>query len=222
MKTIIAIETATDACSCALWCDGETYQQFEIAPRRHAELVLPMIDCLLNQQKLQCSDIDAIAVGCGPGSFMGSRLASSVAIGLALGLDVPVLSVSSLRALAQCAYQELGDVSIAAAWDARMGEMYWGCYIAEQGIVRSVGEERLTKPASVKLPAIEATQRWVLVGNAWQTYHNQLPAELQEKSHLIYPNAAAVAVLAASALQRGERGVTADCVQPNYLRLGVT
>ena len=113
MTTIIAIETATDACSCAVWHDGEIHQEYEIAPRRHAELVLPMIDALLNQQHLQRSDIDAIAVGQGPGSFMGTRLASSIAIGSNVTVIVAAcMLIRMLISMTSCA--SIGNSTVVA------------------------------------------------------------------------------------------------------------
>src|SRR6187455_1632322 len=92
---LLALDTATEACSAALLIGGEVIERSEIAPRRHAELILPMIESLLGEAGISRRQIDAIAVGRGPGAFTGVRLAISVAQGLALGLDVPVLPVSS-------------------------------------------------------------------------------------------------------------------------------
>ncbi|HEX6832184.1 MAG TPA: tRNA (adenosine(37)-N6)-threonylcarbamoyltransferase complex dimerization subunit type 1 TsaB, partial [Rudaea sp.] len=96
MNTLIAIETSTECCSAALLHDGAVIERSEPAPRRHAELILPMIESLLAEADLSRRQIDAIAVGRGPGAFTGVRLAISVAQGIALGLDIPVLPVSSL------------------------------------------------------------------------------------------------------------------------------
>src|SRR6201995_911287 len=120
MTTLIAIETSTEKCSAALLHGGALIERSELAPRRHAELILPMIESLLNEAGVSRRQLDAIAVGRGPGAFTGVRLAISVAQGLALGLDLPVLPVSSLAALAQDVPP--GDASILATIDARMGE----------------------------------------------------------------------------------------------------
>ena len=108
---VLALETATEACSVAL-ISGETIVgRHELAPRRHAELVLPMIDGVLAEAGLSRSAIDAIAVGRGPGAFTGVRLAISVAQGIALGLDRPVVTISTLAALALEAWVEAGGDS---------------------------------------------------------------------------------------------------------------
>src|SRR5678810_16965 len=84
---LLALDTATEACSAALLIGEEVIERSEIAPRRHAELILPMIESLLGEAGISRRQIDAIAVGRGPGAFTGVRLAISVAQGLALGLD---------------------------------------------------------------------------------------------------------------------------------------
>ena len=93
---LLAFETATEACSVAVLVDGETHERFEIAPRRHAELALPWAGQLLAEAGVSKSQIDAIAVGRGPGAFTGVRLAIAIAQGIALALDRPLLPVSTL------------------------------------------------------------------------------------------------------------------------------
>ena len=90
---LLAIETATEACSVAVWIDGHVHERFEIAPRRHAELTLPWAEQLLVEAGVAKSQLDAIAVGRGPGAFTGVRLAIALAQGIALALDRPLLPV---------------------------------------------------------------------------------------------------------------------------------
>jgi len=97
---LLAFETATEACSVALWVDGQVCERFELAPRRHAELALPWADALLAEAGIARSQLDAIAVGRGPGAFTGVRLAISIAQGIALALDIPVIPISTLAVLA--------------------------------------------------------------------------------------------------------------------------
>ena len=97
---LLAFETATEACSVALYLDGEVRERFEVAPRRHAELALPWADALLTEAGIARSQLDAIAVGRGPGAFTGVRLAIALAQGIAVALDVPVVPESTLRTLA--------------------------------------------------------------------------------------------------------------------------
>ena len=100
---LLAIETATEACSVALWVDGDVRERHEIAPRRHAELALPWAEALLGEAGIAKSQLDAIAVGRGPGAFTGVRLAIAIAQGIALALDRPVVAVSTLQVIAASA-----------------------------------------------------------------------------------------------------------------------
>ena len=97
---ILAFDTATEACSAALLIDNELISRFEIAPRRHAELILPMIEEVMVQAEIKVTQLDAIAVGCGPGSFTGVRIATGVAQGIAFAADLPVIPISTLAAIA--------------------------------------------------------------------------------------------------------------------------
>ena len=116
---LLAFELATEACSVALWDDGEVRERFEVAPRRHAELALPWADALLAEAGMAKSQLDAIAIGRGPGAFTGVRLAIALVQGLALALDRPVLPVSTLAVLAM---QGRGAHVLAAMCTAR-GEL---------------------------------------------------------------------------------------------------
>ena len=151
---LLAFETATEACSVAVYVDGEVLERFELAPRRHAELALPWADGLLAEAGVAKSQLDAIAVGRGPGAFTGVRLAVALAQGIALALDRPVLPVSTLAALAASA---TGD-RILAAIDARMGEVYLGVFERRDGEVLSVAEELVVRPDLADLPAGESWQ----------------------------------------------------------------
>src|SRR6185503_4238342 len=151
IMNLLAIDTATENCSAALLCGGQLLERSELAPRRHAELILPMIDSLLAEAGLSRRSLDGIAVGRGPGAFTGVRLAISVAQGMALGLDVPVVPVSSLAALALDAPDN--GAAILACIDARMGEVYTGTFRRmPDGRLESLGSETVGPAVHLVLP----------------------------------------------------------------------
>ena len=224
MKTILAFDTSTAACSAALMIGDTCISRFELAPRRHTELLLGQVDELLVEAGTTLTAVDAIAVGYGPGSFMGVRLAVSVAQGLAYAANRPVVPISSLRALAQTLADQTAVSSIVAGWDARMQELYWGTYTVDpQGIVQLLGDDRLSKPGEV---AISAERQWCAVGNAWEVYEKELPQEAffkrVAKSHTdLYPTAVAVAKLGMYELIAGKE-ILPLILEPLYLRNKVT
>lgn len=222
MMTILAIETATPACSAALLHQGQVSQRFEIAPRRHTDLILPMIDALLTDQGVSRAQLDAIAFGCGPGSFMGTRLATGIAQGLGYALDRPLIPLSTLQILAQTVYQQSPyEQSLLVGWDARMDEIYWGLYQAQDGLMEPVLADALAKPQDIIMPS----QPYVLVGNAWSVYKNDFSSDLlahaSQQTSDCYPQAAALLGLAQARFSAGIISA-ADIVEPTYLRQSVT
>ena len=123
---ILAIETGTDACTCALLHTGEIIALDAVAPRQHAELLLQMIDSVLEDVGVGLGSLDAIAFGRGPGSFTGLRIACAVAQGLAFGANRPLVAVSTLQTVATGMHRTTGAHRVLVAFDARMGEVYWG------------------------------------------------------------------------------------------------
>ena len=145
---LIAFETSTEACSVALWRDGEVLERFEVAPRRHAELALPWAQALLAEAGMARSQLDAVAVGRGPGAFTGVRLGIALAQGIALALDLPMLPVSTLAALAMRAP---APGKVLAAIDARMGEVYVAAFERTAAGVEPQGPESVLAPDAVSL-----------------------------------------------------------------------
>ena len=216
---LLAFDTATEACSCALHVDGETQAQFTIAPQKHAELILNMIEALLAEAELIPSQLDGLAYGRGPGSFTGLRIASGVAQGIAFGADLPVSPISSLATLAQGIYTQYHVKHILTAFDARMEEVYWGCYtLGEQGIVQLHEPEIVCKPQAIPIPQ---TTDWYGAGSGWASYAPSLLLRLGEKILTYYPqcfpNAQAMIPLALVAFQTGQ-AVPAEQALPVYLR----
>lgn len=217
MTKILAFDTATDACSAALFIDDEIIDISHIAPRKHAELLLPMCDDLLARAQVTVTELDAIAFGEGPGSFMGTRIAAGIAQGIAYSADLPVIPISTLATLAQSAV-DAGMIAnhIAAAWDARMQQLYWGVYSIKDHLVVNSFADQLSDPQAVAI-----THKALLVGNAWEIYQEQLPAQFLQQHCLhsmpLYPQACSLAKLAARHFAAGECFDPAS-VEPLYLR----
>ena len=216
---ILALDTATEACSAALLIDGEIRERFEIAPRAHARLLLPMLEDLLAEAGLKPAQLDAIAFGRGPGSFTGLRIAASVAQGIAFAADLPVLPVSTLAALAWPALRAARAEQVFAAIDARMGEIYCaGFGLAAQGELLMLSEEQVTPAAVVCVPAGDA---WYGVGSGWAVYAEVLRphfgASLNGFDADALPHASDIVRLAALDFSAG-RAMPAELALPVYLR----
>ena len=221
---LLAFETATEACSVALWCDGEVRERFEVAPRRHAELALPWAEALLAEAGVARSQLDAIAVGRGPGAFTGVRLAVAIAQGIGLALDRPVLPVSTLAALAMQA--DADGENILAAIDARMGEVYFGTYRRSGDDMSPLWNDQLSLvegvagPDGIGLPA-SAAGRWIGVGTGFAAAGGLIQKKFADVllscDPAALPHAADVARLAANAWARGE-AIAPELVEPAYLR----
>jgi len=214
---LLAIETSTEACSAAVLAGEQLIARSEIAPRRHAELLLPMCDQVLAEAGLSRKALDAIAVGRGPGAFTGVRLAISAAQGIALALDIPVIPVSSLAALAMQAPED--DANILAVIDARMGEIYSAAFRRDGDGIAMIVEESVGLASALQLPV--SPTGWNVIGSGWTTYHDALAAVLSVSPRWAegdrYPQAIDVARLAAPIAASGG-GVSADQALPVYLR----
>jgi tRNA threonylcarbamoyladenosine biosynthesis protein TsaB len=200
---VLAIDTSTEALSVALRNGEETIERgFETA-RGHAEQLL--------------SQLDGIAAGVGPGSFTGVRISVAVAQGLCFGAGLPVVPVTSLEALAFPAIAAGAD-RVIACLDARMGEIYWGCFEPDprRGL-HAIGALQVAAAAGVRLPS---AGRYRGVGRGFTAYPGlaALPGvELDARSRAALPNAADMARLGALRLAAGEGLDPAD-LKPEYVR----
>lgn len=218
---LLGIDTSNGACSAGLWLDGACLERYQVAPRGHGLLLLPMVESLLAEAGRALADVDALALGRGPGSFTGLRIAAGTVQGLAFAVDRPVLPVSSLATLAQGAVDSDGLPAerVLAAFDARMGEVYWGAYRRSQdGRVALVGNEVVAHPAQVPAPGDGA---WIGVGEGWGVYCDELMAavggSVEVMAEPLYPRARDLLALAAEAWVAGA-AVPAEQALPVYLR----
>ncbi len=216
---LLVLDTASDSCAVGLSVDGQLFVRFEQTPRAHTQLILPMIQSLLDEAGMGLGQLDAIAFGRGPGSFTGVRIATSVVQGLAFGLDVAVIPLSSLAILAQGGYRLSGCPVIHACFDARMGEVYAASFgVDDNGDLRVQGQEWLGNPQLAPLPDVG---NWVGVGSGWDQYHailsGRCPASGWQHLPGLLPRAEDALVLALAAWRRGEaQGV--ESIAPIYLR----
>ncbi|NZA26749.1 tRNA (adenosine(37)-N6)-threonylcarbamoyltransferase complex dimerization subunit type 1 TsaB [Luteimonas sp. SJ-92] len=217
---LLAFETATEACSVALWTDAGLLERFELAPRRHAELALPWAEALLAEAGIARAQLDAVAIGRGPGAFTGVRLGIALAQGIALALDLPVVPVSTLAALAMRARPAgAADARILAAIDARMGEVYAGAFQRRGDGLAAMAAERVAPPDAVALP--DEAPGWLGVGTGFAAADGALAMRLGPAMRSIdaaaLPRAGDVARLAAAEFAAGG-GVAPESLEPAYLR----
>ncbi|KQR13397.1 MULTISPECIES: tRNA (adenosine(37)-N6)-threonylcarbamoyltransferase complex dimerization subunit type 1 TsaB [Xanthomonas] len=214
---VLAFETSTEACSVALSVDGRVIERFELAPRRHAELALPWAEQLLAEAGITRRQLDAIAVSRGPGAFTGVRLAIGIAQGIALGLDRPVLAVSTLQVLALRAPADATHVL--ACIDARMGEVYAGVFARHGNGFLELAPEVVCTPDTLVVP--ETQHYFAGVGTGFAAadglLQQRFATQLSSVDASALPHAADLLTLAVPALQRGE-GVAPERVEPAYLR----
>ena len=178
-----------------------------------------MVSDLLEQAGVTLTSLDAIAFGRGPGSFTGVRIATSVAQGLGLAADLPLVPVSSLGALALAASRRHGAGAVLAAFDARMDEVYWGAFdTSDPTNAVPIGGECVVLPASVPVPN---RGQWWGAGEGWSAYGDILKNRLQGRLcgvdvHAL-PGAAEVAAIAGNEWRAG-RCCTPELARPVYLR----
>lgn len=216
---ILAIETATEACSVALRCGDELLVRYEHQPQKQAHLVLPMIDELMAESGLKPGGLDAVAFGAGPGSFTGLRIAVAVTQAIAVSADLPVVPVSTLTALAQGGYRRFQFTGVLAAIDARMQEVYWSvCKLNDNKLMQPLEREYVIAPDEVPVPEVG---NWAAIGSGWRSY----PERLQERIGFplvtvrrdLWPEAEDVLTLSIPLFQQG-KAVSPEHAQPVYLR----
>jgi len=216
---ILAFDTSTAACTVALLSKNKILSEHQIQPRGHANLILSMIETLLGKAGIVLADINLISFGQGPGSFTGLRIAAGVCQGIAYSHDIPVIPLSSLRIIAQGVFREFNEQNIAVLQDARMSEVYWGCYQENDGIMKLNGVENVTKPEMVQL---DNNINWYSVGEAWLSYPDKLTLGKISKNTVTntnfnYPFATDMIGLARYEFDNNS-AISAEQVNPVYLR----
>jgi len=211
---LLALDTSTEACSVAIWIDGQVHERFDLG-QHHSELILARVQQVLAETGVTLKQLDAVAFSRGPGSFTSLRIGTGVVQGLAFGANLPVVAVSSLAVLAQGV-----DVpKVLAAFDARMNQVYWGAFARnEKGLMELQGEEIVVAPAAVPPPEGSG---WVGAGSGWDQYAAVLTAHLSDRvsawHEQVFPKARYVAELGLESLKAGQT-VTAEHALPIYVR----
>lgn len=223
MTKILALDASTDACSVALTIDGTTSHIFELAAKSHTQRLLPMVDEILSAGNCTLKDLDAIAFGRGPGSFTGLRICMGIVQGLAFGANLPVISVSTLHAMAQGFISENPQTSspLLVTLDARMDEVYWGLFSADK-TPAALSAEHVMKPADVCTQdvVIALGKRFVAVGPGWH-YADLQPIIPETLVLNVHPDARYMLPIAEAAFNKGETQSILDA-QPVYLRDSVS
>ena len=234
---VLALDAATELCSVALLSNGECLVRSIESGKSSAQQLLKMVEEVMAEGQVPLSGLNGIAASIGPGAFTGVRISVAVAQGLAFGADLNVAPVTTLSALALQALQDLqllGDEArIITCLDARMGELYWGCFTAEAnpGVATpGVTKRGVTTPGviecgelGVAAPDVIASRlkgRYVGIGRGFSVYPKlaQIPGVVVQPAHaLALPNAREIARLGALRLAAGGGGDPAD-LKPLYLR----
>ena len=215
---LLAIDAATEACSVALLIEEAIFTRHRIAPRGHAQHMLNMVSEVTAEAGISLKALDAIAFDRGPGSFTGVRVGASVTQGLAFGADLPVIPISSLASIAQGVWRDTGQTQILAVIDARMGEVYWGHYTLQEGVMCVQGAEHVSKASAIR-PALSGN--WFGAGTGWQAYQadllNAVQGECSGLDSVRLPHALDILTLARPRYAAGEI-VPAEQALPTYLR----
>ena len=218
---ILAFETSAKAASVALMEEGkllgESYQNTGLT---HSQTLMVMAQDLLKQCGKTVSDLTAVAVAEGPGSFTGVRIGVAAAKGLAWGRELPCYGISTLEAMAT----GLGvfDGHICACMDARRSQVYNALFLVDGGILERVSEDRAIALAELKTELEHIDGPIFLVGDGanltYKTLSEEIPNLVLPPEHRLHQRAVGVALLAEQRQTAGETG-DGNALSPNYLRL---
>ena len=216
---LLALETSTNACSVALAFRGAVCERHVVEAKAHARRLIPMIREVLEEGRAELSALDAIVLGNGPGSFIGMRIAASVAQGLAYGSGLGIVPVSSLAAVAAEAFQRSDEEKILVAQDAHMNEVYLQGFARGEGdLPRACGETVLQPVAR-----IESLETTGVAGAGWHRYPELLHLNADRISQVVdvqFPRASFLLGSGAALLREGAITAAADLV-PDYVRAKV-
>jgi len=225
MTPILAIETSTEACSVALRTAGGDIFRYSQEPRSHTKLVMPMIESVLSEASLATSDLRTLTVSIGPGSFTGLRIGFATIQGLAYGLEIPVLPISTLEVMCATYYRDLiqkgagrgvfSNIRIMPVIDARMDEVNCGYYeVASNNEINTDHSDRLLKIADA-ISWIKAVSPDVIVADKPNVFGSDITKSIPVEH--IFPHAIDLLDLAQRDFNRG-MAKSIDLVDLSYLR----
>ena len=218
---LLAIDTSSLACSVALQKSDTIVERHEEQAREHTRLLTPMIREVLDAGALTTQQLDAIVLGNGPGSFIGMRIAASVAQGLAHGAGLTVVPVSSLAAVAAQVFAESDAAEAIVAQDAHMNEVYLGVFRrAADDLPELLFPERLHTQARIEELDESTSAARAAAGFGWERYPALEAANkelLGRPATVLHPRARYLLALGSVALAAGE-AVDPQDLAPAYLR----
>jgi tRNA threonylcarbamoyladenosine biosynthesis protein TsaB len=213
---LLAIEMSGRSGSVAVAVAGRVAERTIATPREQTQRVLALVDALLAETALGLVNLDALVLGRGPGSFTGLRVAAAVVQGLSLAAGLPIVSVSSLAALAQRGLTGRAGLRALCCVDARMGEVFTGGYRLEAGLAVLERAESIGRPEAVRgLPG-----RYLAFGDGFAAYADALALPIGaalEVDPALAPRARDLLPLAAAEIAAG-RFVAREAALPCYLR----
>lgn len=218
---LLAIDTSSLACSVALQYGNEVAVRHEEKAREHTRLLAPMIREVLADADLSLQQLDAIVLGNGPGSFIGMRIAASVAQGLAHGAELDIVPVSSLAVVAAEVLAGSDADEVVVAQDAHMNEVYLGAFgRGADDLPHAIFPERLQTQTLIEgLDESTAAHR-VAAGFGWGRYPALTAANdrlIGSQSKVMHPKARYLLPLGESALAGGA-AIRPQDLAPAYLR----
>lgn len=224
---LLALDTSSIACSVALGIGEVTIQRHEVRPKEHTRLLIPMIEEVLSDADASLRELDAIVLGNGPGSFIGMRIAASVAQGLCYGAGLKLVPVSSLAAVAAEALEVSDAAHIVVAQDAHMNEIYLARYARDDDdLPHPVGDtilQRIEPLDWLEHAGANGAASWSLAGAGWQRYPELLPPSAKRQSRVIdvpWPRARFLLELGRKSCLAGE-AIDPEQLVPAYVRKAV-
>lgn len=218
---ILAFETSAKAASVALLEEnrllGESYQNTGMT---HSQTLLVMAEDLIKQCGKAVTDVTAVAVAAGPGSFTGVRIGVAAAKGFAWGASLPCYGVSTLEAMAEA----LGvwEGYVCPCMDARRSQVYNALFYVNRGEPERLRKDRAISLEDLKKDLLTLDGPIFLVGDGanltYKTLSGEVPSLVLPKEHRTHQRATGVALAAAKRIAAGNPG-DGNALTPNYLRL---